>query len=80
MPFGGFWGDLGSFWELLRPVFDLGRAKLSGASSGSRGAWASFQGGLTRTWGEKDVWVLRGFVFMAWGERSSLALPFGEGT
>ena len=54
-----------------------GRAKLSGASSGFKETWASFQGGLTRTWGEKDDWVLRGFVFMAWGERSSLMLPLG---
>ena len=34
MLFGRFWGDLGSFWALLRAVFGLGRAKLSGASSG----------------------------------------------
>ena len=36
-----------------------------------------FSRGLTKTRGEKDVCVLRGFVFMAWGERSSLVLPLG---
>ena len=32
---------------------------------------------ISGTWGKKDVWVLRGFVFMAWGEQSSLVLPLG---